>query len=203
MESRGVAGRPKDPKGAQGGSPKEAPKEDPKRIPKGPMGAGDPAHLLILVPGERLGRQHEPVLLGAALHDADVVDGQPAPADHLRPRGRYGAVMGPLWGRLSPQPPTAPTAPPPAQAHGSQHPVEELWIPTPPGRSGGSQGQRGQEGRDPQKPPDHMKPHPQPHTAPPANGTQRQQQPHSSQQLLAVPAAHRISRALSSPYSTL
>ena len=99
MESRGVAGRPKDPKGAQGGSPKEGPKEDPKRIPKGPRGAGDPAHLLILVPGERLGRQHEPILLGAALHDADVVDGQPAPADHLRPRGRYGAVMGP------PQPP--------------------------------------------------------------------------------------------------
>ena len=43
MESRGVAGRPKDPKGAQGGSPKEGPKEDPKRIPKGSQwGLGTP-----------------------------------------------------------------------------------------------------------------------------------------------------------------
>lgn len=41
------------------------------------------AHLLILVPRQGLRRQHEPVLLGAALHQADVVDGQPAPADHL------------------------------------------------------------------------------------------------------------------------
>ncbi|XP_053825342.1 uncharacterized protein LOC128802801 isoform X3 [Vidua macroura] len=37
--------------------------------------------------GERLGREHEPVLLGAALHDADVVDGEPAPADHLQHAG--------------------------------------------------------------------------------------------------------------------
>lgn len=44
-------------------------------------------HLLILVPGQRLGGQHKPVLLGAALHEADVVDGQPAPADHLRGTG--------------------------------------------------------------------------------------------------------------------
>lgn len=41
------------------------------------------AHLLILVPRQGLSRQHKPVLLGAALHQADIVDGQPAPADHL------------------------------------------------------------------------------------------------------------------------
>lgn len=51
-------------------------------------------YLLVLVPGERLGRQHEPVLLGAALHDADVVDGQPAPADHLRAGGAGGSGWG-------------------------------------------------------------------------------------------------------------
>lgn len=45
------------------------------------------SHLLVLVPGERLGGQDEPVLLGASLHDADV-DGQPAFPDHLRRQRR-------------------------------------------------------------------------------------------------------------------
>lgn len=40
-------------------------------------------HLIILEPGQALSGQHEPVLLGPALHDADVVDGQPALADDL------------------------------------------------------------------------------------------------------------------------
>ena len=195
-ESQGVQRIPKGPKG-------DLLKRAPKRIPKGSQraqgGLGTPLTSSSLYQESDSAvstNQYslEPPFMMLML----LMVSQP-----LRITCGHGAVMGPLWGRLSPQPPTAPTAPPPAQAHGSQHPVEELWIPIPPGRSGGSQGQRGQEGRDPQKPPDHMKPHPQPHTAPPANRTQRQQQPHSSQQLLAVPAAHRISRALSSPYSTL
>lgn len=41
-------------------------------------------HLIILEPGQALSCQHKPVLLGSALHDADVVDGQPAFADDLR-----------------------------------------------------------------------------------------------------------------------
>lgn len=41
------------------------------------------SHLVILVPGQGLGGEHEPVLLGSSLHDADVVDGQPALPDHL------------------------------------------------------------------------------------------------------------------------
>lgn len=41
------------------------------------------AYLLILVPRQGFSRQHKPVLLGAALHQADIVDGQPTPADHL------------------------------------------------------------------------------------------------------------------------
>lgn len=40
-------------------------------------------HLVVFEPGEALGGQHEPVLLGSSLHDADVVDGQPAFADDL------------------------------------------------------------------------------------------------------------------------
>lgn len=45
------------------------------------------SHLLVFVPGQRLGGQDEPVLLGASLHDADV-DGQPAFPDHLQRRER-------------------------------------------------------------------------------------------------------------------
>lgn len=41
------------------------------------------AHLVILEPGQALGGQHEPVLLRSSLHDADVIDGQPALTDHL------------------------------------------------------------------------------------------------------------------------
>jgi hypothetical protein len=41
------------------------------------------SHLVVLKPGEALSRQDEPVLLGPALDDADVVDGQPAFTDHL------------------------------------------------------------------------------------------------------------------------
>lgn len=44
--------------------------------------ASKSSHLLIFVPGQRLGGQDKPVLLGASLHDADV-DGEPAFADHL------------------------------------------------------------------------------------------------------------------------
>lgn len=40
-------------------------------------------HLVVFEPGEALGGQHEPVLLGSSLHDADVVDSQPAFADDL------------------------------------------------------------------------------------------------------------------------
>lgn len=55
--------------------------------PFSPYGPSPSAtHLLVLVPGQRLSRQHKPVLLGATLHQADVVDGQPAPADHLGDR---------------------------------------------------------------------------------------------------------------------
>lgn len=41
------------------------------------------AHLVVFVPGQGLGGEDEPVLLGSALHDADVVDGQPALPDDL------------------------------------------------------------------------------------------------------------------------
>lgn len=41
------------------------------------------AHLVILEPGQALCGQHEPVLLRSSLHDADVIDGQPALPDHL------------------------------------------------------------------------------------------------------------------------
>lgn len=72
--------------------------------PFSPYGPSLPAtHLLVLVPGQRLSRQHKPVLLGATLHQADVVDGQPAPADHLGNR---------VW--LSGGPTTQP-GPPPAR----------------------------------------------------------------------------------------
>lgn len=43
----------------------------------------DEAHLIILEPGQALRSQHKPVLLGSTLHDADVVDRQPAFADDL------------------------------------------------------------------------------------------------------------------------
>lgn len=43
-------------------------------------------HLIVLVPGQRLGGEDKPVLLGSSLHDADVVNGQPALPDHLRNR---------------------------------------------------------------------------------------------------------------------
>lgn len=42
------------------------------------------SHLVVFVPGQRLGGEDEPVLLGPSLHDPDVVDGQPALPDHLR-----------------------------------------------------------------------------------------------------------------------
>ena len=42
------------------------------------------SHLIILVPGQRLGGEDEPILLGSSLHDADVVDGQPAFTNDLR-----------------------------------------------------------------------------------------------------------------------
>lgn len=41
------------------------------------------SYLIVLVPWEVLSRQDEPVLFGATLHDANVVDGEPALADHL------------------------------------------------------------------------------------------------------------------------
>lgn len=44
------------------------------------------SHLIILVPGQTLGGEYKPVLLGASLHDADVINGQPALPDHLRNR---------------------------------------------------------------------------------------------------------------------
>lgn len=44
-------------------------------------------YLVILVPGQILGGQHKPILLGAPLHDTDVVDGQPALPDDLEGGG--------------------------------------------------------------------------------------------------------------------
>lgn len=41
-------------------------------------------HLIILVPGEVLCCQDKPILLGATLHDPNVVDGEPALSDDLR-----------------------------------------------------------------------------------------------------------------------
>lgn len=41
------------------------------------------AHLVVFVPGQGLGGEDEPVLLCSALHDANVVDGQPALPDDL------------------------------------------------------------------------------------------------------------------------
>lgn len=43
----------------------------------------DSTHLVVLEPGQALSSQHKPVLLGSSLHDADVVDGQPAFANDL------------------------------------------------------------------------------------------------------------------------
>lgn len=54
-------------------------------FPRGQRARGV-AHLVVFEPGEALGGQHEPVLLGSSLHDADVVDGQPAFADDLEER---------------------------------------------------------------------------------------------------------------------
>lgn len=98
-----------------------------RRPPQRPPAGG--RYLLVLVPGERLGRQHEPVLLGAALHDADVVDGQPAPADHLRAGGAGGSG----WGggrshRLQATPLGAPKAPPE-----TLHPQQKTLCPGRPG----------------------------------------------------------------------
>lgn len=42
------------------------------------------SHLVVFVPGQRLGGEHKPVFLRSSLHDPDVVDGQPALPDHLR-----------------------------------------------------------------------------------------------------------------------
>lgn len=41
-------------------------------------------HLIILVPGEVLRCQDKPILLGATLHDPNVIDGEPALSDDLR-----------------------------------------------------------------------------------------------------------------------
>lgn len=41
------------------------------------------AHLVVFEPGQALGGQHKPVLLRSALHDADVIDGQPALTNDL------------------------------------------------------------------------------------------------------------------------
>lgn len=41
-------------------------------------------HLIVLIPGEVLCCQDKPVLLGATLHDPNVVDGEPALPDDLR-----------------------------------------------------------------------------------------------------------------------
>lgn len=48
-------------------------------------------HLIILEPGEALSREDEPVLLGSALHNADVVDGQPALPYNLQSSQGWGA----------------------------------------------------------------------------------------------------------------
>lgn len=47
-------------------------------------------HLIILVPGQILSSQHKPVLLGAPLHDTNVIDGQPALPDDLEGEGAGG-----------------------------------------------------------------------------------------------------------------
>lgn len=41
-------------------------------------------HLIILVPGEVLRCQDKPILLGATLHDPNVIDGEPALSNDLR-----------------------------------------------------------------------------------------------------------------------
>lgn len=41
-------------------------------------------YLIVFVPGQSLCGQDEPVLFGSALHDADVVDGEPTFANHLQ-----------------------------------------------------------------------------------------------------------------------
>ena len=57
-------------------------------------------YLVILEPRERLRGEYEPVVPGSALHDAQVVDGHVALADHLvaklAPRllGVLGRVLG-------------------------------------------------------------------------------------------------------------
>ena len=47
-------------------------------------------HLVIFVPGQILGGQHKPILLGAPLHDANIVDSQPALPDDLGGEGAGG-----------------------------------------------------------------------------------------------------------------
>lgn len=42
------------------------------------------AYLVVLIPGQAFSSEDEPVSLGASFHDADVADGQPALANHLR-----------------------------------------------------------------------------------------------------------------------
>ena len=170
--------------GPKGIPQKGSQKEHQKRSPMGPKGiphrgdegdlgwGGSRPHLLIFVPGERLGRQHEPILLGAALHDADVVDGQPTPADHLRRCGAHGAVMGQPQPTAPPPPPPHPTHCPTATASGSSR------IPTPQEGVGGSQHPR-KELVDPKDsagrragPPEAPRPrnaHPQPPPSPTAH----------------------------------
>jgi len=41
-------------------------------------------YLVVFVPRQGLCGQDEPVLFGSTLHDADVVDGEPAFTDHLQ-----------------------------------------------------------------------------------------------------------------------
>ena len=112
MESRGVAGRPKDPKGAQGGSPKEGPKEDPKRIPKGSQwGLGTPLTSSSLYQESDSAvstNQYslEPPFMMLML----LMVSQP-----LRITCGHGAVMGPLWGRYGAA--SAPSPPPHPQPH--------------------------------------------------------------------------------------
>lgn len=74
-------------------------------------------YLVILVPGQILGGQHKPILLGAPLHDTDVVDGQPALPDDLEGGGGRKSVdrgqdspwrMG--WAKRDPQKLTPPPA---------------------------------------------------------------------------------------------
>lgn len=47
------------------------------------------AHLVVFEPGQALGGQHKPVLLRSALHDADVIDGQPALTNDLTENTRH------------------------------------------------------------------------------------------------------------------